>query len=263
MKHTYNIILILTLLYCASCSGEQQTEKLPEIRGIPIETKVHQHTFHSEWRKAPVNAFAENLDKDEVQRSTEAMRNALNKYPQSLLSNNLDRIYILKNLEFHGTSFGGTYCYDDVYINNLGRGQGYTKLFLEASFHHEFSSILLKEYAFPYDRWNALNPADFNYKDGGLNALINKSHISSGLEEDKLLHTQGFLNKYATSEIEEDINTYSEWIFSEPEKFQMYMKKYPIVAKKFEVWLSFYHKVNPAYTESFFLDPEKRFILPP
>lgn len=263
MKRIYISHLILALTCLASCSDEQATAEFLEIRGVPIETKVHSHTFYADWNKDPINAFAEDLDQNEIQRSFEAMRQALSKYPQTLLDNVLDRIYILKNLEFYGTSFGGTYCFDDVYLNNLGRGQGYTMLFLEASFHHEFSSILLQEYAFPYNEWSALNPPGFTYKDGGLSALINNTYLSASLEEEKELNKQGFLNKYSISDIEEDINTYSEWIFSEPEKFQLYMNTYPQISKKFEVWLQFYHSINPHFTKSFFLDSEKRFILPP
>ena len=41
-------------------------------------------------------------------------------------------------------------------------------------------------------------------------------------------------------------------IFTYPEKFKKIMNQYPRVRAKFQVWLDYYHKIDPIFTEAYF-----------
>lgn len=55
------------------------------------------------------------------------------------------------------------------------------------------------------------------------------------------------------TDFENDFNEYSAMIFTYPEKFKKIMNQYPRVRAKFEIWLDFYQKINPIFTEAYLL----------
>jgi len=60
------------------------------------------------------------------------------------------------------------------------------------------------------------------------------------------------LTKYATSGMENDINTYTQNLFSPTKGFWEIVDKYPRVRKKVKVLVAFYNRVNPVFTMSYF-----------
>src|SRR5205085_6021762 len=101
-----------------------------------------------------------------------------------------------------------------VYITNQGRRAGYTDEYLEQTFHHEFSSILFRNYIDKFDTlsWKEANAPDFNYNDpeNGVGA-IRDNRSSQAL--DTLFCKKGLLTEYAGSGIENDVNTFAQNLF--------------------------------------------------
>lgn len=121
--------------------------------------------FPYSWYSGDINGKAVSLDSSEILRSTEIVKKALLKYPVEVIKKNLDKIYIMKSLEFFGVIYGGTNTKNKVYISNNGIAAGYTNDFIERLFHEEFSSVLLANYpdAFDKDAWAEINEHDFKY----------------------------------------------------------------------------------------------------
>ena len=71
-----------------------------------------------------------------------------------------------------------------------------------------------------------------------------------GSEED---YKNGFMSTYGKTEFENDFNEYAAMIFTHPHKFKKIMDQYPRVRGKFLLFLEFYHKIDPIFTEEYLL----------
>ena len=125
------------------------------------------------------------------------------------------------------------------------------------TFHHEFSSLLLKSHSFWTDPWT-IHPKEFIYlteKYKCWKTLEKAVDISTaGSSED---YEKGFMRAYGQTDFENDFNEYSAVIFTYPEKFKKIINQYPRVRGKFLVWLEFYQKIDPIFTEEYFLGEGK------
>ncbi|MEM0925980.1 MAG: hypothetical protein AAGJ83_08080, partial [Planctomycetota bacterium] len=168
--------------------------------------------FPREWRDSPINAGAESLASRETERSLRAVRLAFTKYPPSLLRSNLDRVYLIRQLRFSGISAAGTNSLDRVYVSVESVEQGYSDAFIESTFHHEFSSILLRNFPhlFAKSEWFSVNPAGFRYKESGTDAIKAGKASEDYAPE---LAKKGFLTEYAMWDFEDDFNTIATALF--------------------------------------------------
>lgn len=219
------------------------------IAGVLIEFDVNDDTFPISWKTDEIAAKGIALDRSEKERSIAIIRKALAKYPGAVLEQNLKKIVVLKSVAFYGLEFGGTNSSDVVYVTNDGIANGYTDYYVEQVVHHEFSSILLRNYPkfFNDASWRKINAKP--YGTGGVDALRNG--VSSEAYDEKLMES-GFLDEYSTSDLEEDFNTFAQNIFLTGEEFWLYCEKYPGIGKKLRLIISFYGKVDAAFTEEYF-----------
>jgi len=65
-------------------------------------------------------------------------------------------------------------------------------------------------------------------------------------------YEKGFMNSYGQTNFENDFNEYAAMVFAYPEKFKQIMNQYPRVRCKFLVFLDFYQKIDPIFTEEYF-----------
>ena len=143
---------------------------------------------------------------------------------------------------------------------------GYTDFYLEKSFHHEFSSILFRNYGLLLDtvEWKKTNGNVFDYNDpeSGVGAISSKK---SSEELDTALARIGMLTQYAMSSLENDINTIAQNLFLPDNNFWDITDHYPLIKKKVKLLVAFYNKISPIFTEQYFRkintqkngDPEK------
>jgi len=211
-------------------------------------------TFPVEWYESPFNAQAENLASEEIERSKKIIIAALKKYPIEVLNYNLKKVYVLKSMNFFGADYGGTNSVDVVYVCNASMGMGYTDYYIEESFHHEFSSILLRNYRslFNEQQWRDINPEGFQYFDestGGSGA-IKEGKASKEFNEES--HNSGFLYEYAQSTLENDFNSFAENIFMGNEDFFTVSEQYEKINMKLDLIISFYNTINPQFTIDYF-----------
>lgn len=213
---------------------------------------VNEDIFPSHWYEPDINAKAESLAEEEIERSKKIAIYALAKYPAKVLKENLGKLYILKSMNFYGVDFGGTNDVEDrrVYITNNGIDMGYTNLFIEKAFHHEFSSILFIK--FEESEWRQINPADFVYFDeqtGGSGAI---KEGKASQEFDTKMHEVGFLYEYAQSTLENDFNSFAENIFINDGNFFKLVEEYEKLSLKLDLIVDFYSSINPRFTLEYF-----------
>jgi len=239
-----NIFLILQLL-----TGCVQSQVVDYNTGVLIAYEVDEHTFPKSWKTKEVNATAVSLDTVEIERSTQLIKTALKKYPVEVLNKNLRTIYVLKSIEFYGQVYGGTNSTAIVYLGNNGVENGYTDTFVEQSFHHEFSSILLRNFPsrFKKSEWTSVNR--LSYGEGGVQALMNSKDSQ---EFDSTFNSNGFLHEYATSSMENDFNSFAENLFMPEKEFWNLVEADAGLTKKLNVIIDFYHQINEQFTKEYF-----------
>ncbi len=178
------------------------------------------------------------------------VRKALKKYPANLIAKHLSDIYIAGGYRESDGVITGMYEKDKVFLFFNHRDGDNSELFLEQTFHHEFSSILLKNYAFPAFEWIKLNPEGFNY-------IITPSKINEYMNSITQYHPSalqlesGLVSSYGKVNPENDINTYVELIFTEADRMKFYIAKYPRVQKKFKMIKDFYLSISPGFNSIF------------
>ncbi len=219
--------------------------------GTPIKTELDAAMFPASWQKPEIKPSAVAVDKGEAFRSQICAEEALKRYPVELVKKNLKAVYFAKELNFYGVQFGGTNSQDTIYLANRGERQGFTGEYLVSAFHHEFSSILLRNYwdKFDEDAWFDANAPGVEYRDGGVIAI--RDGMSDTTFKAKY-NVDGFLNEYGNASLEEDFNTFAEALFGSDRTFWTLVDRYPRLAKKKDLIVAFYGKLDPMFTENYF-----------
>ncbi len=247
----FAVFLLITANFAFACTPQNLTSpKKPfSIAGVIIEFTVNENTFPESWKTEEIDAKGVALDDSEKKRSIELIKKALAKYPSKMLMQNLKKIVVLKSIAFYGLEFGGTNSSDVVYVTNDGIANGYTDDYVEQVVHHEFSSILLRNFPelFNDAAWRKINGKA--YGTGGVDALRNG--VSSEVYDENLMK-MGFLDEYSTSDLEEDFNTFAQNIFHSDEEFWSYCDKYPDINSKLNLIVEFYGKLSPEFTKEYF-----------
>ena len=180
----------------------------------------------------------------------EIVKKALQKYPSDLIRKQLKTIYIGGPYQENDAIITGMYGQGVLYLFYNHSGGDNNPLFLEQTFHHEFSSILIHQYNFDAFGWLKLNPEDFSY-------IINPEKIDDYMnsiqsyEADDALLAQGLVSRYGKTNAENDINTYAELIFTQPEKMKNFITKYPVIAQKYQMLKRFYLSISPQFKPVF------------
>ncbi|MEO7312505.1 MAG: hypothetical protein ABIX01_19120 [Chitinophagaceae bacterium] len=208
--------------------------------------------FPTDWQGGTINASGEGMNASEIVRTKKVLTVALSKYPEALMVANLKAVFFLKDMSFYGVGYGGTNSTSELYLTNNGTDKGYTDKYVEQTFHHEFSSILLRNHITLLDTagWRKASN-DFSYTDSldGVGAII-KNEASQ--EIDTILCKRGILTQYALSGMENDVNTFAQNLFKPENAFWSVVAKYPSIHKKTLMLINFYHKLNPLFCEAYF-----------
>lgn len=224
---------------------------IDERTGITISFKTDGKMFPISWELYDDPEYR-SLPPDDYERTKRIISKALSKYPAYILKNNIKKIYILEYLSFEGIGYGGTYTSGSVFIVNEGVENGYDDLFVEQTFHHEFSSVLCRNYLGHYvddeTVWTACNDGE-EYGDGGFNAM---KEGTDGLYFDDELNELGFIYEYAMSDKENDYNSLAENLFAPGEGFWEIVDKYPRIKCKVDILLQLYRILDPMFTREYF-----------
>ncbi|HEV7780302.1 MAG TPA: hypothetical protein VGO58_03500 [Chitinophagaceae bacterium] len=249
MKSLVTVILFSMALPSFSNPDTNDTT----IRGVRIGFSYSNTIFPTSWQGSPISAYGQPIAETEIGRSKAIMIKALGKYPVTALSKDLKAVYFLKSMKFYDVGYGGTNSNDALYLTNNGSAQGYTDLYLEQTFHHEYSSILYRNHSTWFNEagWTNANITGFDYNDpeNGVGAIRNNE---SSQDLDTALCRKGFLTQYSLSGLENDINTFAQNIFSPSPGFWQLADQYPRINRKIKLLVEFYHRIDPLFTEDYF-----------
>jgi hypothetical protein len=248
MKSLLRFIAIL-FIPLTSFAGARDTI----VQGVHVESGYSVSIFPETWQGGSVNAEGEQISDPEMRRAQPITIRALKKYPTDLLQYNLRAVYLLKSMKFFNVGYGGTNSSDAVYVTSNGVSLGYTDAYIEQTIHHEFSSILYRNYIRFFDstEWKKANDPGFDYNDpeNGVGAIRN-GRSSQAL--DTALAKFGLITEYAMSGIENDVNTLAQNLFLPDRNFWKIVDSYPRVYRKVRLLIGFYNKITAQFTEQYF-----------
>jgi len=248
--------LALVVTICFLSGGLQRTDSLAEalIQSHPVRIVAsgNRDIFPKQWLSRQIRAKARPLAKAEVERTTRILNEAIKKYPPRVLDQELQTVYVLSDLSYRGISACGTYSAKDLYIVNDGESMGYTDAWVESTFHHEFSSLLLLHHPqyLETSAWSSVNPHSFRYGEDGVLAI--KQHRDNQ-ECDRSLCSVGFWCEYSQSSMEDDFNILAERLFLGDATLLAMASQYPKIKRKLDLVIAFYEKLDPTLNKEFFL----------
>lgn len=218
---------------------------------VPVVTSLDEKMFPSTWLVPSINASAKPVSKLVKENGVAQIRKAMKKYPSDLLNRDLDRVYVVGELKFSGISAGGTNSRNRIYQAVRSLAEGYTNQYIEGAFHHEFSSILLRNHGSKTQEknWAAANPEGFAYAGSGTTAVADGEESEN---YDPSLGKDGFFSQYAKASYEEDFNTIAAAIFLGREELWDSAKQFPPMKKKLRLAIAFYENLDSTLNESFF-----------
>jgi hypothetical protein len=248
MFRFFLLILFLLSLYPEVCGQEVYNDALS---GVEIFFPAGRSDFPHQWLYKKVNAEIQPLCRDEESRVEDILSRAFSKYPAELLRTCLDKVYVIKTMKFYGLPYGGTNYRHSVYLADDFSDPYFTDSYIEQVFHHEFSSVLIRYFNafFAHQKWVSVNPPSFRYGNGGADA-IRKGQASMDLDPD--LIEQGFLSQYSTASLEEDVNVFAQFLFTGGREFWRLVDLNDNIREKTRILISFYHQLDPVFTESYF-----------
>jgi hypothetical protein len=184
-------------------------------------------------------------------RYPEILQAAFKKYPVEVIKNHLNAIHFAGEINRDGFFYAGSFDPFRRLIFIVDNGTHKNEMGV-ATFHHEFSSLLLSRRSLVLNPWLEQNPKGFKYLyDTDADKL--KTFKEASLDGTESDYEKGFMNTYCQTDFENDFNEYSAMIFTYPEKFKQIMARHPRVRGKFRVWLKFYQEIDPIFTEEYLL----------
>ena len=218
--------------------------------GLEIQYKVGPDFIDQQGQLPPINGKATQLDDFGIARFSIVLPKVLGQYPNVVIRDNLKYIKLSKTVSFYGVNYGGSAFGNILYLTNMGRDEGFTDFYLSQTFHHEFSSILMKQYKFPAQKWMAANPPDFKY-DSDFKDVLSSIQQDRDLKGNEYFYKQGVMSKYSYTTMENDFNLFAQTVFNEPERMKMLINKYPLIKAKYEIFKGFYLSISPKFAKTF------------
>jgi hypothetical protein len=207
--------------------------------------------FPKHWYSPKIDATVEALSPGERSRIIAILNRAFSKYPDKVLRGHLDRVYAFRFMKFYGVAFGGTNFNNTVYISDDESSPSYTDHYIEGVFHHEFSSILKRDFPeyLNMNAWELINEPFFVYGSGGVYAIRTGD---ASLALDPSLFGSGFLTRYSQASAEEDFNVFSQHLFNSDPEFWGIIDNYPRLRRKAHLIIGFYQRIDPRFNETYF-----------
>jgi len=228
---------------------------LEEKYNIDIDYSGDEKSFPELFRLAPASAYAKPLTKSvehrqNVFRVVAIISSEIKKYPEKLLSLELDTIYLFTKMGIYNVPYGGTSIDKSIYLAIGDNISERNKLYIKGLFHHELSSVFLRRFKFPADKWVKCNPKGFTYKNIKEEILIMVKE-NGNLDGSSVLYKQGFLDEYGTATMEEDFNLYAAQAFSNPERLKKLSDQYPAIRNKVEILKKYYLGISADFSNVF------------
>lgn len=183
-----------------------------------------------------------------------AISAALKDYPPEFLRNTGPNIFIANEVSILGYPVAGTVLPEGdrgwVILAASYLLPTFNLQYAELTFHHEFSSLLIRLRPFPYQSWKQNLPVGFTFQNT-VSARLDATVPNTAASKLTDLISEGFVSEYGRSSLENDINTYAELLMGNPEKLANLAKASEVVRRKAELIARFYASLHPGFAEYF------------
>jgi hypothetical protein len=197
--------------------------------------------FPKEWLREPIRCEGAQVEVSETQRVIPIIETFESVFYSKTLRKNLTDIYLVSELKCYGKTFGGTNSRTSIYLNVGPRNKGYSDGFILSTLHAEYSSILMRNYAFPTKAWSAINDNDFTYPNNEVQ-VVEQNGLYTQTPD---LLAAGFLDNYAATSLENDFNEFASWLFVRSEDLCRLQANYRKINQKAVLAENFYSKIDP------------------
>lgn len=222
------------------------------MKDTPVYFEKIQELFPEEWWEPPIQASIEDLDGNNYSKTLAILNSAASKYPATVKLS-LNTIVVVKKMSFYGTAYGRTYigphrC--NIYLTNNNN----SSVYVERLFHTELSSVLLKTMPLALDEkaWIQCLPQGFKY-DYLENVHVALLQLGEQVDkQDDFILKMGFISHYATTNLENDFNSLVKQLFVPDANFWSCVKQNSLIAKKVQLVIAFYERIDKAFTEAYF-----------
>jgi hypothetical protein len=216
---------------------------------VPISADASPDIFPSRWLGSPTSARATALTPEQFERGRALVATEMAEYSADLLSDHLDRVYVLGGLFALGSSIAGTNSRRCLYLQFYQLDPAWSASDLKQAFHHELSSVLLREHRdqFPLAEWEACNGRGHRYE-----AVETETAWQDARQINQAMAAVGFVNNYCQTNLENDFNTVAARLFLREPEFKAAVERYPRLRQKVDLAIGFYHTLDPRYTPAYF-----------
>jgi len=242
---------------------ERDLKHLKTHYGLNITTDLTPDNYKSSWLDADsgqltlATKVVLTTDANDFARFVRTITPAIQRYAPALMRQHLSSVYCLDALTLGGSILAGTYdsAQRSVYLvhkrTNASSPLRYSSL-IRQTFHHEFSSLLMKAHGFDEGAWRQAAGLAFRYEqdeDISFRWKLFRGYIDP--VEDSVLFNRGLLRHYSETGVENDFNTYAQTIFVQPEVMRPLIAQYPIIARKYQLFKDFYLGIDPGLAPVF------------
>ena len=225
--------------------------RLTSMKDVPVDSYIAGKTVKLGTNS--VDGILKGLSDERYLATLSIIDSSMGLYPKDVLLSDLDAVNVGGQIQTEREQFTSGFFQptsQDIYLFplvadalNLDRDSD-----VRHTFHHEFSSILMRKYRFDMIGFMAYNGTDFEYWFDQAK-ILDSSH--NGYYADAKLLEQGLLTYYSQTSPENDYNTYAEIVFSDPKIMSEYCTAYKRIARKYEHVKAFYLKVSPDFQPVF------------
>jgi hypothetical protein len=174
------------------------------------------------------------------------VRDAISKYPTAVIQKNLSAVFISGIIKSHGTPAGGSYFYSWIYLSAIEDFENLGFELYAENFHHELSSLLLKNGNFPSVRWHDVNEPGFKYLSRQIDVIRAAAPESRRDPKDApSWFRAGFVHDYGMSSMNNDFNMYAVLAMAHPQRLKELAQEYPKIKAKTQILVEFYTSLAP------------------
>lgn len=210
---------------------------MSEIIGAPIHCDFDPAVYFTPYLRGQCEALtAKDPDFGNIEYLSYNIMQFANRYPKKVIKEYLHGIYLLSDLRCDKLNMGGTCSDKNIYVTVYS----YTSTqWLIQALHHEFSSVLWRhnKHVMSATEIGCISGYAGYEPDSLLKCL---SHGLDCRKESDALLKEGFLNVYGKTNIENDFNIYSEYLFTNHSHLMELAERYPLVQKKVKLFKAFY-----------------------
>lgn len=268
MRKRFSLINFLSLLlFLQACSSGIQPN-IDKLESVIASKGVAAHRLKS-MAEVPIDSYIDGvttrvgtdettgilkvLPDDEYREALSIVAEEMNYYPIEILLSDLDNVYFGGRIQTERSQFTAGFFIPskkDIYLFSMLSDYSGSEalLILAETFHHELSSILMRNYRFDMIGFMAYNGTDFEYWHDE-ERILTSTH--TGNYTSGPLWDEGLLRYYSQTSPENDYNSYVEMIFTNPKRMSDNCSANERIKNKFLHVKDFYLNISPDFKSAF------------